>query len=161
MKEEMCFIVDESDTIIGTAPRSEVHAKKLFHRIVRILLFNSKGELFIHQRTFTKDVFPGYFDTCIAGTVSTGTYDEEARRELAEEVGITDAPLTNLFKFKNSETRVFCTLYKCVYDGPLTLQKEEIISGKFMALEDVKALLKKEKFNPNGVKVLELYEQRL
>lgn len=157
MAEETVHIVDEQDNVIGTAQRSVMRAQKLRHRVVRVFLFNSQGEIFVHQRTPEKDLYPGYFDTSIAGTVTTKTYEEEAVRELEEEVGITNIPIQPLFKFNSTETWSFCMVYRCVYDGPLTLQKEEIVWGEFMSINMVKELLKKEKFHPSGVKAFEIY----
>lgn len=157
MTEETVYLVDEQDNIIGTAPRSVMRTQKLRHRVVRIFLVNSQGELFIHQRAFGKDLYLGYFDTSIAGTVTTKTYEEEAYRELAEEVGITNTPIQPLFKFKSTETQSFCMVYRCVYDGPLTLQKEEVIWGAFMPVDRIQEMITKEKFHPSGVKAFEIY----
>ena len=157
MAEEIVHIVDDQDNVIDTVPRSEMRTKKLRHRVVRLFLFNSKDEIFIHQRTYEKDLYPGYFDTSIAGAVTTKTYEEEAVRELEEEVGIANVPIQSLFKFNSTVTQSFCMVYKCVYDGKLKLQKEEVISGKFMSIDEVKELIKKEKFHPSGVKAFEIY----
>lgn len=157
MNEEMIDIVNENDEVINTVPRSVMRAKKLRHRVVRVFLFNSKGELFIHQRTFEKDIYPGYYDTSIAGTVTTKSYDKEAIRELEEEVGIKCEKLEYLFRFNSTAPLAFYQIYKCIYDKELKLQKEEIIWGKFMPLSDVKDLIKKEKFHPSGIKAFEIY----
>lgn len=157
MAEEMVQIVDDRDQVIDIVPRSVMRAKKLCHRVVRVFLFNSKGEIFIHQRTREKDIYPGYFDTSIAGTVTTKTYAEEAARELQEEVGIKKVLIQPLFKFKSTATQSFCMVYKCVYDGKLKLQEEEISWGRFMPLNQVKELIKKEKFHPGGLEAWRIY----
>ncbi len=51
MPEEIFDVVDSEDRVIGQAPRSEVHAKKLLHRAVHIFVFNSRGQLLIHRRS--------------------------------------------------------------------------------------------------------------
>ena len=155
MIDEMVYIVDEEDNVVGSVPRSRMRAENLRHRVVRIFLFNSKGEMFVHQRTFEKDIYPGYFDVTIAGTVTSGDYEENAVRELEEEVGIKDQKLEFLFKHKLEDT--FTLAYRCVYDGPLRLQKEEIIDGKFIPIDEVKELMDKEKFHPDGVAVFKKY----
>ena len=60
--QEYLDLVDENDNVIGKAPRSEVRARNLLHRGVGILVFNSRGELYVHKRTETKDIFPGMYD---------------------------------------------------------------------------------------------------
>ena len=36
-------IVNDRDVVIGRAPRAEVHAKRLLHRAVHILVFDRQG----------------------------------------------------------------------------------------------------------------------
>src|SRR5262245_4538972 len=87
---ELVDIVDADDRVIGHAPRAASRAGKLRHRATYIHVFNSGGQLFVHQRTASKDVYPSYFDVAVGGVVAAGeSYDDGARRELAEEVGIT------------------------------------------------------------------------
>jgi isopentenyldiphosphate isomerase len=45
MSEEIFDVVNERDEVVGQAPRSEVHAKKLLHRAVHVLVFNARGQL--------------------------------------------------------------------------------------------------------------------
>tara|TARA_Y100000310_G_scaffold278642_1_gene297187 strand:- start:11490 stop:11984 length:495 start_codon:yes stop_codon:yes gene_type:complete len=160
MTEEMVHIVNEQDEVIDTVPRSVMRAKKLRHRVIRVFIFNSKGQIFVHQRTYEKDLYPGHLDTSIAGTVTTVDYDVEAVRELDEEVGIKNVDMENLFMFKSTDTQSFCKVFRCIYDGELTLQKEEIVWGKFMNIEELKELIKKEKFHPSGVKAFEVYLEK-
>ena len=159
MTEEMVHIVDENDNVIDTVPRSEMRAKKLLHRAVYILVFNSQGEIFVHQRTFEKDLYPGFFDVKVAGTVTTESYDETAKRELEEEIGIKDAKPELLFKqrFITETNNVWANAYKLTTDHELKLQEEEIISGKFMSIDEIKELMKKEKFTPEGIIIFKRY----
>ncbi len=46
--------------------------ENLIHRATYILVFNSKGELFLQKRTKTKDVYPGYYDPVAGGVVTIG-----------------------------------------------------------------------------------------
>ncbi|MCP4756004.1 MAG: hypothetical protein GY866_34520 [Proteobacteria bacterium] len=51
MMEDMLDVVDDQDRIIGRATRSEVHGDPtLTHRVVHVLVFNSRGELFLQKR---------------------------------------------------------------------------------------------------------------
>lgn len=149
MKEEYLDLIDEHDQVIGQAPRSEFITKKLLHRSIVVIVFNSKGEIFVHQRTFDKTVYPGCYDMFVGGGVLAGeTYEEAALRELKEELSIKKTKLQPLFKsrFKNKQLNLFFHVFKCVYDGPVKIEKKEIIHGRFMALDELKQLLKKEKF---------------
>lgn len=85
---EEVAIVDRDNRLIGSAPRHEMRAKGLIHRATYILVFNRKGEIFVQERTTSKDIYPGYFDVATGGVMLTGeSYRQSAARELAEEPG--------------------------------------------------------------------------
>ncbi len=49
-----------------------------------------RDELYVHRRTETKDVYPGYLDVCAGGVNAAGeSYDTCAARELEEELGVS------------------------------------------------------------------------
>src|SRR3954469_10060835 len=137
---ELVDIVDADDRVIGQATRADMRARKLRHRATYILVFNAQGQLFVHQRAATKDVYPSYYDVAVGGVVAAGEgYDEGARRELAEEVGITAVslrPIVN-FQFDEGDSPVNGRVYSCTYDGPLALQETEIVSGEWLDLDIV------------------------
>lgn len=83
--EEIVDLVDENDRVIGRAPRREVRARNLLHREVAAIVRNPRGEIYVHRRTGTKDVFPGMHDMFIAGVVTSGeSYEDSIKRELSE-----------------------------------------------------------------------------
>ena len=158
--DEIVAIVDDDNNVVGAAPRREMRAKRLPHRSTYILVFNSQGEIYIQKRTRTKDVFPGYYDPAAGGVVLAGeSYMEGALRELEEEMGIRGVPLQGLFEFYHSDanSRVWGAAFRCVYDGPVTLQEEEVESGAFMALDDVFKASAAQPFTPDGLYVLRRY----
>lgn len=159
-KDELVQVVDEDNNEAGSMPRHEMRARGLPHRAAYILVFNSRGELFVQKRTMTKDIYPGYFDIAAGGVVLAGeSYDESAERELEEELGIRNTPLTSHFEFKHEDAHniVWGRVYSCVYDGEMILQEEEIERGFFAAPEKVLALSEKESFTPDGLYVLKRY----
>src|SRR5512132_824436 len=104
--DEIVAIVDEHNNVVGAALRREMRAKRLTHRSTYILVYNSQCELYVQKRTLTKDVFPGYYDVAAGGVVLAGeSYEQGAVRELAEEMGIRDVPLTWLFDFYFADER--------------------------------------------------------
>ena len=54
MSEEIFDIVNERDEVVGQAPRKEVHARGLWHRAVHVLVFNTRGEVFLQKRSIKK-----------------------------------------------------------------------------------------------------------
>ena len=61
MKQEMVDVLNLEGEVVGIATRQEMRRGRLPHRCVYILVFNKSGEIFIHLRTATKDVFPSYW----------------------------------------------------------------------------------------------------
>lgn len=158
--DELVIVVDKDDKETGVVPRREMRAGRLRHRATYILVFNSKGELFVQKRTQTKDVFPGYYDVAAGGVVLAGeSYEEGAVRELEEELGVKETPLTSLFDFyyEDEHIRLWGRSFSCVYDGELLLQEEEVESGEFMNVDEVFGLAEKEPFTPDCLYVLRRY----
>ena len=158
--EEIVAIVDENNTVVGAAPRKEMRAKALPHRATYVLVFNSRGQLYVQKRTLTKDVFPGYYDPAAGGVVLAGEeYEQGAVREVEEEMGVRGVPLMPLFRFYHQDThnRVWGAAFSCVYDGAIVLQEEEVESGAFMSAPDILRMAQTEPFTPDGLYVLKRY----
>src|SRR5438477_357932 len=103
--DELVDVTDATGTVIGTATRREMRARNLPHRCTYVLVFNRRGDLFVHQRTATKDVNPSFWDVAAGGVVAAGeSFDDSARRELREELGV-DATPEPLFPFRYADGR--------------------------------------------------------
>ncbi len=153
---EIVQIVDEQDREIAAVARHIMREQRLIHRASYILVFNTKGELFVQKRTMTKDMYPGYWDVAAGGVVLAGeSYEESARRELAEELGV-QARLTHCFDhfYSDDTNRVWGRIFTCVHDGPFMLQPEEVEYGRFMTVQQALAMSTKEPFTPDGVEIL-------
>lgn len=141
MTEEIFDIVNERDEVVGRAPRSEVHAKKLLHRAVHVLVFNAHGEIFLQKRSMLKDTAKGKWDSSASGHVDSGEdYDACAVRELREEIGLvlTEPPQRILRVEACAETgHEFVWVYRCTSEGPFTLHPDEIERGDWFAPEAV------------------------
>src|ERR1044072_5732360 len=100
MPEDIFDVVNERDEVIDRKPRSEVHRLGLLHRAVHVLVFNSRGQIFLQKRSMKKDRQPGVWDSSASGHVDSGEdYDTCAVRELREEIGLKGAqPLERLIK---------------------------------------------------------------
>ena len=59
MVEEIFDIVDESDAVVGSASRREVHRSGHLHRSTHLLVFDSRGRVLLQKRSSEKDTFPG------------------------------------------------------------------------------------------------------
>jgi len=126
-------VVDKNDRILRDASRSEVHANNLRHRAVHILIFNPAGEVYLQQRSRWKDRHPLRWDSSAAGHVMAAeSYDETARRELKEELGVS-VPLKRISKLSASERtdQEFVWLYRGEVVGNLSPNRTEIETGAF------------------------------
>jgi len=145
--EDIFDVVNERDEVVGARPRSEVHARGLLHRAVHILVFNSRGEIFLQKRSMKKDRQPGVWDSSCSGHVDSGeTYHQAALRELGEELGLhlpaaqrASPPLEQLFKIDACEETdaEFVWVYRCQNEGPFQLHPDEIERGGWFAPKKV------------------------
>jgi isopentenyldiphosphate isomerase len=157
--DELVDVIDEQGRTVGTVTRRAMRGRRLPHRCTYVLVFNSRGELFVHLRAATKDVYPSHWDVAVGGVLAAGeTFDQGAERELREELGV-EAALLPLFPFRYSDERtvVQAIAYRAVHDGPFRLQPEEVVRGEFVAPEEVSPRAARERFCPDGLAVLAEY----
>ena len=150
--QEMFPLVDEQGNITGAATRGECHnGSKLLHPVVHLHVFNSKGELFLQKRPGWKDIQPGKWDTSVGGHVDLGESVEMAlKREAREELGITDFIPESLthYVFESSRERELVFVHKTTYDDEIH-PGDELDSGRFWSVEEIKANNGKDVFTPN------------
>lgn len=161
--DEIVDVIDEMGNIIALATRRDMRSMRLPHRCVYMLVFDSRGRLFIHQRTGSKDIYPYYWDLCVGGVLASGeSFDDGARREGREELGVDLAPCP-LFPFKYSDDRtvVQAMVYNARHDGPFVLQQEEISTGRFVDVQDLADLFSKVQFCPDSLQVWKTFDQHM
>ena len=140
--------VDENDNVIGAGTKKEALEKSIAHRIARIYLFNSKGEILMQKRSATVTSNPNKWDQSAAGHVDEGeTYEQAAYRELKEEVGIEGIPLKEIAKYYQEETderrrKRFNMLYMGTYDGDVIPDGDEVSEVKWFLPEELERRMK-------------------
>ncbi len=146
--DEQLIVVDHEDNFLRAAPRDEVRRDVLRHRAVAILLFDTEGNIFVHQRSSEKDIFPSYYDVCIGGCVRQDEdIDVAARRELKEEAGI-DAEPQYLFgiDYESDDNRNYAHVYKVTSSQTVSFDDGEIVWGKFMPMEEAEKMMEEKDF---------------
>lgn len=145
-QDELFVVVDRKDRIVGFRTRFDCHHnKKLIHRAIGIVIFNSKGEILLQKRSKYKDLHPGYYTVSASGHVGKGeTYLQAAKRELLEELGVR-IPLKkggkHIAKIKE-ETEMDC-FFTAQYDGPFYPSKDEVEKVEFVKISQLKSLIPK------------------
>ncbi len=157
--KEYLDLVDLENRILGQELRSRVRAENLLHRGVGILCWNSKNQLYVHQRTATKDVFPSMYDMMVGGAVEAGEdYAVAAAREVSEELGIRSTPSFILeHLYQGPQNRSFVQLFEVVWDGPIVWQESEICWGDWMDFERVLDWIEKVPVVPDGLEVFQQF----
>jgi isopentenyl-diphosphate delta-isomerase len=140
LPEEHFDVVDQSDNVLYALARSEVHKQKLLHRAVHVFLFHPDGRLLIHKRSSSKEEFPSVWTSSCSGHVSAGdSYDQTAPRELHEELGIQNVPLTRLHKFPASADTSweFTVLYSTISNQTPHPDPSEITAIKWLFPDEI------------------------
>ena len=162
--EERVDVVDEDDRVLGQVTRSQLRAGNLLHRNVAILCLNRRGEIYVHRRTDTKDVFPGLYDMFVGGVVAAGeTYAQAALREIEEELGIVGPTPERLFhhRYEGAQTRSHTEVFRVCWDGPIRHQPSEVAWGGYRAATQLAANTEGFSFVPDGREIFECYLARV
>ena len=157
MTDELVDIVDDDDTVIATVTRAEMRAKRLQHRSVGIAVLSSDGRLLIHRRSADKDIWPCWWDIAAGGVVTAGeTYDEAARRELAEELGVVGVEVDYLghLHYVDEQLATLCRGYRVVHDGPFTFDDGEIVETRWVTFAELEAMRATHRFLPDSLALL-------
>ena len=155
---ELVDVVDQDDQVVRVATRAEVRAGNLLHRCTFVVVFASDGRLLVHQRSPHKDVWPSLWDITVGGVLTSGeNYSESARREVAEEVGLTDDfELEWLGKgvYEDHDVRVIGHCFKLVHDGPYVFADGEVVAARLVTPDDIGKLLQSEQFVPDSIEIV-------
>ena len=143
---EKVILVDKNDNPVGVEEKLKAHQNggKL-HRAFSILVFNSKGELLIQRRAFTKYHCPGIWaNTCCSHPRPNEETERAAHRRLKEECGF-DTELKEKFSFiyeahfDNGLTeKELDHVFIGYYDGEVNPNPEEIDEMKWIGMEELK-----------------------
>ena len=160
-------IVDKNDNVVGSEDKETAFKNGLIRRIVRIFVFNSKGEMYLQRRSASMTTYPDTWDQSAGGHVDEGeTYDEAAMRELREELGISTSTLDRITKFykeqdfKGQLLKEFSTLYTTIFDGAIMLDQNELSGGRWFNLATVEKMMEDnpKDFPPGFVEAFNRYK---
>lgn len=81
-------IVNENDEVVGSKERADIGSQDIY-RVSALWFTNTRGEILMAQRAFTKQKDPGVWGPAVAGTVEAHeTYGTNIVKEIGEELGL-------------------------------------------------------------------------
>jgi isopentenyldiphosphate isomerase len=152
-EELLTHVTDDDATVLGGIRRKAVHGNpSLVHRAVHVLIVSGHGRLLLQKRSMTKDVQPGKWDTSVGGHVGYGqSYEEAARRETEEELGLVLGEITFLYpsRIRNliESENIWTYLYQS--DGPFRPDAGEVDEVRFWSRLEIEQALGTGAFTSN------------
>lgn len=139
------ILVNEQDEQVGVMEKIETHRKGLLHRAFSVFIFNSKGQMLLHQRAFNKYHSGGLWTNACCGHPSPGEETATAAaRRLNEEMGFTtgiDKLLTFTYRhtFDNGLTEYeYDHVFTGTWNAAIAPDKEEVNDYCFKTLDDIR-----------------------
>lgn len=138
------MLVDRNGTCVGSAERSVVRRDNLLHAGTGVLVRNASRQIYLHRRSPDKDWAPGHHDCCAGGVLTPDEQPEaSARRELAEELGVSGVELRPVLTalYEDDTTRCFEHVFETTWDGPVVHADGEVVWGAWVSLAQLDASL--------------------
>lgn len=164
-QDEIVDIVDEQDNVIGTIFRKDEKEGEHILRSASIFLINEKNEILLQLRSKNSKKYPLHWDISGGGHVNSNEeYEDCAKRELFEEVGIRVENVTFLgkhfFTLDNNRKRFSCCFKAKINSSSqlININSNEVEKIKWLSIEEIRTMLNnKEKFHPECELLLNWY----
>jgi isopentenyldiphosphate isomerase len=171
MADELIWHVDENDKPIGSISRDESRRIGARYRMVRIMVESDDGSaILLQKRLKTKKTYPGCWDTSAGGNIAyKESYDQAARRELLEEIGLENTRLEEVLHFYSemvdpdgNKMNRFTKVYRATAgkDFLFTPQPSEVESVEWINREELPALVAKGNITDGLLQVYERWYQQ-
>ena len=155
---ELLDIVDENDRVLRSAPRRRVIDEYHIHRAVMFFVLDREGNVYVNQRSDTKEIYPGWWSIAFGGHVRAGeSYDAAALREVQEETGLFDRPKQiATFKKRTADERENVAVYRVIASREPEPFPEEIAQGRFVTLAELSAMQGRLDFLPETADLMRI-----
>lgn len=124
-----------------------------YHLVVHIWVVSSDGRILIQRRSDTKKLMPGEWAATGGAAISGEDSFTAASRELYEELGISSnkESLKKILRLKrrNSLLDIWLIASDLTVDE-LSLQESEVAEAKWVTLDELKTMVKNNKFHNYG-----------
>ena len=152
--DEMVEETDPLGNVLRLVTRREIRANALWHRSVFIAVVSNSGQVLVHRRAETKDVWPGCWDVAVGGVMAPGEDPAVAAlRELGEELGLEGVGVRSLGSgvYEDHEVRLVGHCFVCRTDGPFRFADGEITEAHWAPVEELPVWLGAKQFLPDSV----------
>jgi len=147
---EELYHVDEDDSVLGAVMRDDAHKREVLHRAGMVFVMRRDGKILLTKRSPSKDTFPDSYDCSCAFHVTFGeTYEEAAKRELLEEIGIQGLPkYLGKFSFHEPPEKEMVAVFRCVTNQHIMLDKTESTDARFYSIAEVDRVVADNRVTP-------------
>ena len=141
------ILVDKNDNPIGVKERGTLDNSKDIYRVSALWITNSKGQILLAKRAFSKKQNPGKWGPAVAGTVEEGeTYESNIIKEAEEELGLKNIKSIKWLKNNtlNYKYKHFTQWFRLKIDKPLSYFKpneREVAEIKWFDKEELLKLI--------------------
>ena len=160
MTFERVDVVDTDDRVVCTVSRSEMRRDRLRHRAVFVAVLDGVGNLLVHRRSASKDVWPGWLDIAVGGVVTSGeSYADAVRRELVEEIGVSDVDPIEIDRgrvqvYDDADVSLVGRCYAVTTKGPFVFADGEVSDAWWVSRDEFEELRRRERFLPDSLALL-------
>jgi isopentenyldiphosphate isomerase len=150
--KERTEVIDESYKTLRIVDREIVVKDNLKHKVVFIILKNSKNLYYVMQRSKNKEIYPMLWNMGAGGGVQAHeSYENAAKREFKEELGIEAEPrfLFN-FDYKCSIDDYKSKVFLVFSDLEVILDKVECHDGSWKSKQEIIKMISLDKFCPDS-----------
>ena len=141
---EEVILVNEQDQQIGIMEKMAAHIVPRLHRAFSIFIFNSRSELLLQQRAFSKYHSPGLWtNTCCSHPRNGETMEQATSRRLMEEMGM-NCDMHEVFTFIYKAPvglglieHEFDHVFFGQSDASPIINDDEVAAWKYMSLDDI------------------------
>ena len=146
--------VDRAGNVLRLVSRREMRAGALRHRSVFIAVISEKGDILVHQRAVTKDVWPGWWDIAVGGVCGPGEdWHPAAVREMSEELGVEGVVIEQIGSgaYEDAQVRLVARVFQCRTDGPFRFADGEITQAHWVSPAEFPNWLGAKDFLPDSL----------
>jgi len=144
--DDYVLLVDDSDREIGAGEKLQVHRQGVLHRALSVIVWDKTGRLLLQKRHPSKYHSGGLWTNACCGHPRPGEdIAIAACRRLGEEMGFLcnlEALGTIYYRAGLDQDMIeheIVHVFRCLYDGTVTLNPEEAEDYQWTCLQDVQA----------------------